>query len=246
MTDMMTRPPLKLALAALGLLLGGLIMGWAVSRVSGGGIDQVAFDKRVHDYIVEHPEVLVEASERLKTKGYEKQLSQVADQVERPFPGAVLGNPAGSVTLVEFTDFACTYCRASVAEVQALIARNPDLKVVIRELPVIAPTSPNAARWGLAAAEQGRYPQFHEAMFAAGGTDTASIESAARRAGLDLERARGFIADPRVSAEIAANLELARKLGIDGTPSFVTGEQLLVGAVDRETLSRAIAKTRGS
>lgn len=242
---MHSRFSLSLVLSGVALLLAGGAVGWAVKSGRSGAIDEADFGKRVHAYIVEHPEVLVEAAEKLKTQGSEKQLADIAEQVEKPFPGAILGNPAGSVTLVEFTDFACTYCRASLADLEAVIAANPDLKVVIRELPIIAPTSPDAARWGLAAAEQGKYPAFHKAMFAAGRTDPASIESAARAAGLDLDRARSFAQDPRVSAEIEANVGFARKLGIDGTPSWVVGEQLITGAIGREGLSKAVAAARG-
>jgi len=242
---MHSRFSLSLVLSGIALLLAGGAVGWAVKSGRSGAIDEADFGKRVHAYIVEHPEVLVEAAEKLKTQGSEKQLADIAEQVEKPFPGAILGNPAGSVTLVEFTDFACTYCRASLADLEAVIAANPDLKVVIRELPIIAPTSPDAARWGLAAAEQGKYPAFHKAMFAAGRTDPASIESAARAAGLDLDRARSFAQDPRVSAEIEANVGFARKLGIDGTPSWVVGEQLITGAIGREGLSKAVAAARG-
>ena len=240
------RSNLVLALSGLALLLAGGAAGWAFEKSrSGGGASDAEFGQKVHAYIVEHPEVLVEAAEKLKAQGSEKQLAEVADKVEQPFPGAILGNPQGSVTLVEFTDFACTYCRGSVADVEALVAANPDLKVVVRELPIIAPTSPDAARWGLAAAEQGKYPAFHKAMFAAGRTDPASIEAVARSVGLDLDRARAFIADPRVSAEIEANIGFARKLGIDGTPSWIVGEQLMTGAVGREVLGKAIAEARG-
>ena len=237
------RSPLLLAAAGFALLLLGGIAGWLIESKR-GAIDPADFNARVHAYIVEHPEVLVEASQNLKNQGTEKQLADIADQIERPFPGAVLGNPRGTVTMVEFTDFACTYCRASVADVEALIAANPDLRVVIRELPIIAPTSPLAARWGLAAAEQGRYPAFHKAMFAAGRTDQASVEAAARAAGLDLDRARAFAADRRTSADVEANVGFARKLGIDGTPSWVIGEQLITGAVGKETLAKAIAEAR--
>jgi protein-disulfide isomerase len=182
--------------------------------------------------------------ENLRKKETNKQLAATGNKLEVPFPGAVMGNPNGSITLVEFTDFACTYCRQSLADVDALIADNPDLKIVIRELPIIAPTSPDAARWGLAAAEQGKYPEFHKAMFAAGRTDALSIEAAARAAGLDLDRARKFITDPSVRAELAGNLQLARQLGIDGTPSWVVGEQLLSGAVGKDVLGKAIAEAR--
>jgi protein-disulfide isomerase len=243
---MNARFPFSLALAAIALLLVGGAVGWAVQSSRSGSLDEAEFGKRVHAYIVDHPEVLVEAAEKLKTQGSKDQLADVADAIEKPFPGAVLGNPNGSVTLVEFTDFACTYCRASLADVEAVIAANPDLRVVIRELPIIAPTSGDAARWGLAAAEQGKYPAFHKAMFAAGRTDLASIESAARAAGLDLDRADKFIRDPRVSAEIEANIGFARKLGIDGTPSWVIGEQLITGAIGRKGLAKAVAEARGN
>lgn len=236
---------LLLAVGALALLLVGGAAGWAIQSSRSGALDDAEFGKRVHAYIVDHPEVLVEAAEKLKTQGGKEQLADVADAIEKPFPGAVLGNPNGSLVLVEFTDFACTYCRASLADVEAVIAANPDLKVVIRELPIIAPTSDDAARWGLAAAEQGKYPAFHKAMFAAGRTDQASIEAAAQAVGLDLERARKFTQDPRVSAEIEANIGFARKLGIDGTPSWVVGEQLITGAIGRQGLAKALAEARG-
>jgi protein-disulfide isomerase len=242
---MSLRFPSSLALAGIALLLVGGAIGWTVQSGGSGGLDDAEFNRRVHAYIVEHPEVLVEAAEKLKTQGNRDQLADVADQVAKPFAGAVLGNPNGTLTLVEFTDFACTYCRSSVADVEAVIADNPDLKVVIRELPIIAPTSGEAARWGLAAAEQGKYPAFHKAMFAAGRTDLASIEGAARAVGLDLERARKFAQDPAVTAELEANIDLARKLGIDGTPSWVVGEQLHTGAIGRKGLAKAIAEARG-
>ena len=245
MAELQNRSTLFLVLAGAVSVLLGAGGGWALANQSGAAAPG-NFDQRVHDYIVSHPEVLVEAADRLKTQGSERQLAEIADQVVRPYPGAVLGNPAGTVTLVEFTDFACSYCRGSAADVEALIAANPDLRVVVRQLPIIAPTSPDAARWGLAAAEQGKYPAFHKAMFAAGRTDPASVAAAARAAGLDLGRASKAVADPKVNAEIAANLEFARKLQISGTPSWVAGKQLIVGAVGREALNRALIAARGS
>ena len=247
MADPAPRSTKVLIIAALAALVIGTGLGWgfAAHRFDGSG-QTTDFEQRVHDYIVSHPEVLVEAADQLKTQGNERQLAEIADAVNKPYPGAVLGNPAGTVTLVEFTDFACTYCRGSVADVEALIAANPDLRVVVRELPIIAPTSPDAARWGLAAAEQGKYPAFHKAMFAAGRTDPASVAVAARAAGLDLDRARQVVADPKVNAEIAANMEFARKLQISGTPSWVAGKQLIVGAVGREALAKALIAARGT
>lgn len=237
-----------IALAIL-LLLVGVAAGWFWQSRSGepeklATSDRAAVEAVVREYILAHPEILPQAMQNLQARENEKLLEDVRADVERPFPGAVLGNPAGKVTLVVFTDFACGYCKQSVPEVDALIAANPDLRVVVRELPIIAPASEDAARWALAAALQGRYPQFHRAMFAAGRPDAASIEAAARTAGLDMDKARGAISDPKIDDEISGNMAMARKLGLSGTPSWVAGKRLLFGAVGQDELGKAIAEAR--
>lgn len=231
-----------LTVAGIVLALGvGLLAGWAWRPAAA---DRAAIEKIVRNYILEHPEILPEAMENLQKRQNAQALSGIRDQVAAPFPGAVLGNPQGKVTLVEFTDFACTFCRQSVADVEQLVATHPDLRVVIRELPILSPASTDAARMALAAAEQGKYAAFHHAMFAAGRPAADTIAAAAQAAGLDMERARRAIADPRIEAELARNLDFARQLGFNGTPSWVVGEQLLSGAVGRARLSEAIAAAR--
>lgn len=240
----------SLAFIALGLVLlaAGGVAGWLFeaqrsSPAAGlGKADRAAIEQVVREYILAHPEVLPEAMENLQKKQNAQQLSGIQSDVEKPFPGAVLGNPDGKVTLVEFSDFACTYCRQSVADVEALVAENPNLRVVMRELPILSPESAEAARWGLAAAEQGRYPAFHKAMFAAGRPGPETIAAAAATAGLDIERARKFAASPVVEAELQRNLEFARQLGFNGTPSWVIGDAVLSGALGKEELAKAIAE----
>jgi protein-disulfide isomerase len=225
---------------------GGWWLGSSRTALSGPApSDKAAIEEVVRNYLLEHPEILPQAMERLQQKEASKQLANVGEGLTAPFPGAVLGNPEGSVTLVEFTDFACGYCRASLPEVEALILANPNLKVVVRELPILSPASGDAARWALAAAEQGKFAAFHKAMFAAGRPDAATIEAAAAAAGLDVARARRVAAEPRVAAEINRNLEFAQQLKIEGTPTWVVGEQLFSGAVGRETLQQAIDETKG-
>jgi len=234
-------------LFAVGLvcsLAGGAGVAWWQGRVTNGP-QRAAVEKVVHDYLLEHPEVLPEAMEALQRKENAKQLAGLRGEVEKVWPGQVLGNPQGKVTLVEFTDFACTYCRHSVEDVERLIAANPDLKVVVRQLPIIAPESADAARMGLAAAAQGKYAAFHKAMFAAGRPDKAAIEAAAKAAGVDLAKAQQAMADPRFEAELNRNIELARQLGFNGTPSWVIGDNLLSGAVGEARLAKAIAEVRG-
>ena len=238
---------LAVVLAALGAAGGW----WWQSRSSEAGssgnpansLDQAeraAIEGVVRDYILAHPEILPEAMERLQSQGAARQVADNRTALETPFPGAVLGNPRGTVTLVEFTDYACGYCRQSVADVNALLAAHPDLRIVVRELPILSPASTEAAKMALVAAAQGKYAAFHDAMFAGSRPDAASIAAAARTAGVDPTAA----AATGVSEELAGNLDLARKLGINGTPAWVVGDRLLVGAVGREALEAAIAEAR--
>ncbi len=239
---------------AILLLIAGAAAGWLFESSRGqlsspAGIaspqDRAAIEQVVRSYILDHPEILPEAMERLRSREASKQLASVAGDVKAPFPGAVLGNPQGKITLVEFTDYACTFCRKSVADVDALIAANPDLKVVVRELPILSPGSTLAARMALAAAEQGRYAAFHKVMFELGHPDAQTIAAAAKAAGIDMARAARVIADPRIEAEINQNLGFARQLGFEGTPSWVVGEVLMSGAVGQQELARALAEARG-
>lgn len=217
------------------------------AQLSSAGIDapkRAAIEGLVRAYILDHPEILPEAMDRLQARENADRLKPLRAALETPFPGAVLGNPAGTLTLVEFTDFACTYCRASEADVTALIAANPDLKVVLRELPIIAPESDPAARMGLAAAAQGRFAAFHTAMFSGPRPDAHSIAAAAARAGLNLDAAQAFTKRSEVQQEIDHNLGFARQLGISGTPAFAIGGQIIPGAVGRAKLQEAVDAAR--
>ena len=245
----------RLILAALGAgcLLVGLAGGWLWNaRLAGPGeaspAERARIEAVVRDYVLTHPEILPEAMKNLERRENAKALGSVRAEVEKPFPGAVLGNPAGKVTLVVFSDYACTYCRQSVADVEALVRANPDLRVVVRELPIIAPQSYEAARWALAAGEQGRYAAFHAAMFAAGRPDAATLEKVAVAVGVDVARLKAALADPRFGAELERNLGYARQLGFNGTPSWVIGEQILAGAIGRDALQQAVdaARKQGS
>lgn len=198
------------------------------------------------EYLLAHPEVLPEAMDVLQQRDMAARIEPLRDELEQPFPGAVLGNPQGSLTLVEFTDYACGYCRQSMPDVAALIAANPDLRVVIREYPILSQDSAEAARMALAAAVQGRFAQFHEAMFAQDGPSPENIAAAAQAAGVDLTLAREAIARGDYEAQLQNNIFLAQSMGFSGTPSWVVGNRALNGAVGREKIAEAIAEARDS
>ncbi|MBC2664607.1 DsbA family protein [Novosphingobium flavum] len=240
------------AALALGCALLGAAAGWywqagSIGADGKGALperDRVAVEQVVHDYLMAHPEILPEAMAEYDRKKNLGELNAVRGAVEQASLGTVLGNPRGKLTLVEFTDYACGYCRHSVSDVDALIAANPDLRVVVRELPILTPASADAAKMAIAAAEQGRYPQFHQAMFASGRPDAGTIAEAARAAGIDMARAQRVIADPKTEAELVRNLDLARQLGFSGTPSWVIGDAMMTGAVGADRLAKAVADAR--
>lgn len=200
--------------------------------------------RATRDYLLANPEVLPEAINVLQQKESLARLEPLRRDLEAPFPGAVMGNPNGSVTLVEFTDYACGYCRQSVADVAALVSANPDLKVVVREYPILSPESGDAARMALAAAAQGKYVAFHDAMFRLGPPNAQTIEAAATEAGVDLAQARAAINSGMFEGQLQNNAALASNLGISGTPGWVVGDRLLNGAVGRDVLAEAIAAAR--
>ena len=241
-----TRSPVLInaVIAVVFALLGGAAAWWWDSRASSGtidGADRAAIEQVVHDYLMSHPEVLPKAMAELENRQNASQLAKLRPELEKAAAGTVLGNPQGKVTLVEFTDYACGFCRRSVSDVDALIAANPQLRVVVRELPILSPGSGEAARMAIAAAEQGRYAAFHKAMFESGHPGPDTIATAASAAGLDMARARKVIADPATDAELMRNLDLAKQLGFSGTPSWVVGDTMMSGAVGREELARAIS-----
>ena len=222
-----------------GLLLTALVAlvagfgGAALFSASGLGQD------RTRAYLLANPDILPEMAEAYQRQQRGAALGPVADAVREPFPGAVLGNPNGSRTLVEFTDYGCTFCRRSVADVEALVAADPELRVVIREWPIFD-GSEGAARMALAAAKQGRFAAFHRAMFAAGQPSPEAVAEAARSAGLDMARAERDAASPEVDAELATTRDLAQRLGFSGTPSWVAGDEVVEGAVGRDALAEAL------
>jgi len=229
-------------LLVLALGLGGGLGGAALWDLTGLGTG--THNRATRDYLMAHPEVLPEAIQALQAKESQARLAPARAQLETAYPGAVLGNPEGAITLVEFSDYACGFCRQSVADVEKLIADNPDLRVVIREYPILAPESADAARMALAAADQGKFEAFHKAMFAVGRPSAETIEQAARTAGMDLAAARAAIEGGKYEPELAGNVSLARSLGFDGTPSWVVGESGFSGAVGASALADAIADAR--
>jgi protein-disulfide isomerase len=195
-------------------------------------------ERIVREYLLAHPEVIQEAADALR----DKQLAQVVDSnrslFETPFGSAWAGAEKGDVVLVEFFDYACGYCRASNPDIERLLKEDSKLKVVWRELPVLGPDSMTAAQASLAAARQGKFRAFHQALFAQGLPTAEALAKARAASGATAADSTDF------QAEIDKNFELARAVGVNGTPVFLVGTKVFQGAVGYDVLKQAIAEAR--
>ncbi|MGN6376840.1 MAG: DsbA family protein, partial [Sphingomonas sp.] len=161
-----------------------------------------------------------------------------------PVGSAWAGNPHGDVTLVEYYDYDCGYCRASLPMLQQLVKDDPKLKIVFREYPVLTDESQVAARWSLAAAKAGKFNAFHDALFSRGPVSDETLVAAAKAVGLDSAELRTAAAQPGIEDEINKNLAVGRELGMTGTPSWVIGDRVLSGALSLDGMKQAIAAAR--
>ena len=210
----------------------------------------------VRDYLLAHPEVLEEAMAELNKRQTaaeaEKQKASVATNAETIFNsprGVVLGNKDGDVSFVEFFDYNCGYCKRAMADMLDLMKTDPKLKVVLKEFPVLSQGSVEAAQVAVAVRMQDptgkKYLDFHQKLLGGrGAADKARAMAAAKDAGLDTARIEKDLASPEVRATIEENFKLAEAMGMNGTPSYVIGKQVVIGAVGLDNLREKIGVAR--
>jgi protein-disulfide isomerase len=210
----------------------------------------------VKNYLVAHPEVLEEAmaelSKRQAAAEAEKSEAAVSENAEKIFNsprGVVLGNRDGDVTFVEFFDYNCGYCKRAMADMLDLMKSDSKLKVVLKEFPVLSQGSVEAAQVAVAVRMQDpggkKYLDFHQKLLGGrGAADKARAMAAAKDAGLDMARIEKDLASPEVKSTIEENLKLAEAMGLNGTPSYVIGKQVVIGAVGLDGLKEKISTAR--
>lgn len=213
---------------------------------------KAAVEKVIHDYFMAHPEfmieVLHEAEAKLKAEKADDAKQAIAakrDELLHDASAPVGGNPKGDVTIVEFFDYRCPYCKEVEPSLEALIRQDPKLRIVYKEFPVLGPASVFATRMALAAREQGKYAAFHAAMMATKGEiDDGVVLKVAKSVGVDLEQAKAAMNAPAIDALIKRNYALADALDIQGTPAFIIGNTLVPGATDIDKLRQLVADAR--
>jgi protein-disulfide isomerase len=210
----------------------------------------------IKSYLVAHPEVLEEAMNELQkrqtaaeTAKHEASISQNADAIFNSPRGVTLGNKDGDVTFVEFFDYNCGYCKRAMADMLDLMKNDSKLKVVLKEFPVLSEGSVEAAKVAVAVRMQDptgkKYLDFHQKLLGGRGVaDKARAMAAAKDAGLDTARIEKDLTSPEVKATLAENMKLAEDMGLNGTPSYVIGKQIVVGAVGLEGLKEKISTAR--
>ena len=208
----------------------------------------------IKNYLISHPEVvqdvMAELDKRQQSAEAEKHRLAVDDNSSAIFRSphqVVLGNPQGNVTMVEFFDYNCGYCRHAMSDMLELLKTDSNLKFVLKEFPVLGEGSVEAAKVAVAVRMQDpkKYLDFHTKLLGGRGpADKARAMAAAKEAGLDTARIEKDLADPEVKATIEENLKLAEDMGMNGTPSYVIGKQIVIGAVGLDGLKEKIGIAR--
>ena len=206
----------------------------------------------IKDYLLGHPEILQEMTQTLEQKQKQAEdeqrkvgLVQNASQIFRDKADFVAGNPKGNVTMVEFFDYNCPWCKKDFPDVMALLDEDKELKLVFKEFPILGPDSEYAAKAAIAAGKQGKYLKLHMALYQHEGRVTKEgVDEIASGQGLNMDQLKKDMDDPETAKIIARNRDLAQSLAINGTPAFIIDDKLFPGYLPKDELASAIKEGR--
>jgi protein-disulfide isomerase len=252
---MTSRLRMAIVTAAVSALLA--LPGAAQVRAETFSADQrTEIEHIIKDYLMQHPElltdVMAELDKRQQTADAEKHRAAVKENSAALFSSphqVVIGNPAGNVTMVEFFDYNCGFCKRAMTDMLDLIKNDGNLRFVLKEFPVLGEGSVDAAHVAVAARMQDKtgkkYLDFHQKLLGGRGpADKARALAAAKEAGFDVARIEKDMQSPEVKATIDENMKLAEALGVNGTPSYVVGNEVVVGAIGLDALKKKIDAER--
>jgi protein-disulfide isomerase len=252
---------------AVAMLAGGFLAGQpgaalagdtpaAMSLPSADTLDRKAVETIVREYLLSHPELLLEVQQALDTKQKDEQkvaqqtiIDAARDKIYRSAHDGVVGNPNGKVTIVEFFDYNCGYCKRAIEDMQAMTAADPDLRFVLKEFPILGPESQKASVVSMAFHNMmpEKYSEFHNELL--GGHGRAGEASAIKIAvslGADEAKLREAMKDPKITEIFNETYDLANKLAITGTPSYVIGNEVVFGAQGRDVLNEKLAVVKAA
>lgn len=238
---------------SVGLVAGGLAFPAAAQEKSAfSDAQRREIQGLVRAYLLENPELINEMVELLQDKQAaerdEKQKEVIAkhhDEIFNPPEATVIGNVKGDVTVVEFFDYNCGYCKSMFPALMETLAEDGKIRLVLKELPILGPPSEAAAKAALAARKQGKYSEFHQALLSSKrALSEPQIMSIAKTVGLDVVQLQADMKDKSIKDIIERNRDLARDLQINGTPAVFVGEKFFPGAMSKDNIKVAIDEAR--
>ncbi len=241
-----------------GLLACALMAGMALPQVAGAAefndVQRGEIGDIIRGYLLNNPEVLRDAFQELQRReqiaeaeSAQSTIKLYAANIFRSEADLIAGNPNGSITMVEYFDYNCGYCKRSMPDVLKLVDEDKDLRIVMKEFPILGPGSTFAARAALASRKQGKYWEFHLALLGQrGASNEQSVMRMAAKVGLDVDKLKVDMQSEDINEIIRGNMAVARQLGINGTPAFIIDDQIFPGAVGYETLAGAVNQVRES
>lgn len=233
-------------------LLAGTTILFSASAVQAQELDKDAIKDIVKELLAEEPSLVTDALEQARIEAQREREEQAATKLEEHkdyFASddvLVIGNPEGDVTVVEFFDYNCGYCKRAFSDLQKLIEADDNVRVVMQEMPILGPSSAQKAKWAVAAYEQGKYLEFHTALMdAPGRLDDAALTKIAEDLGLDVEKLKVDLDSDAVNNRIEKSKSVARDVGVTGTPAFVIDGKFYPGYLGPGGLKREVDKARG-
>lgn len=241
------------ALVAIGII--SLAVSFSITPANTKNLnngDKLAIQKIVKDYLIENPEVIRDALQELERRNVEQEkqrqkklISENRDLLINEKYSYNTGNLKGDITVVEFFDYNCGYCRQSLGEIVKLLEKDKNVRLVLKEYPILGESSQLAALAALASRKQGKYLEFHKALLATKGRITeAAIFDAAKNIKLDIEKMKTDMASTEIKDQLQKNIDVGMKLGVNGTPTFIINDQVIPQALPYQAMKDMIENLR--
>lgn len=213
--------------------------------------EKQAIERIVRDYLVQNPEVLLEVGKALEQRQAKMQVAEqkrvIVENRDKIFAAPtdfVMGNPEGDITVVEFFDYNCPWCKRAIAELQKLVEADPKVKVILKEFPIFGENSTFTAKAAMASLKQGKYFEYHLALMKERQVTKDNVFKIAEKVGLDVAKLKADMDDPEYEAAIKQTSEIAQALGIEGTPGFIVDAKVNVGFLPMDGLTQLISEAR--
>lgn len=237
----------------LPMMMAALVLP-SVARAEMTAEQKKEVEALVHQYVLEHGELLIESVNKYQAKQEEETNKQAGvkakallESLKTEKNAAIAGNPNGTITMVEFFDFNCGYCKKAFEEIQKVIKEEKDVKVVLYDMPILGPDSLESSKWALAAKKQNKYFEYHTALMNhQGGKDEATFKKLAEDAGLDADKLAKDKNDPSIEEEIKTHIRTAQELGIQGTPGFLINEKIFRGYIPYDVIQKTLEGERAA